>query len=77
MLIDKATGATTVLRNDYANGKFSFTNIGLVTGSATCTEGYGYDMHDTGVRWNDLDGDGMFRSDTQNGLYWHPSSPDS
>ncbi|CZT02070.1 uncharacterized protein RAG0_09396 [Rhynchosporium agropyri] len=58
LLVDKATGATTVLRNDFANGKFSFTNIGVVTGTATCTEGYGHDLHDLGVRWNDIDGDG-------------------
>ena len=60
MLVDKASGATTVLRNDYANGVFAFTNIGVVTGSATCTEGYGTDKHDLGVRWNDMDGDGTF-----------------
>ncbi|PVH86852.1 carbohydrate esterase family 3 protein [Cadophora sp. DSE1049] len=58
LLVDKATGATTVLRNDFANGKFVFTNIGVVTGTATCQEGYGYDLHDLGVRWNDVDGDG-------------------
>ncbi|KAL2074793.1 hypothetical protein VTL71DRAFT_8572 [Oculimacula yallundae] len=58
LLVDKATGATTVLRNDFANGRFAFTDIGVVTGSATCREGYGYDLHDLGVRWNDIDGDG-------------------
>mgnify|MGYP003629443527 FL=1 len=58
LLVDKTTGATTVLRNDFANGKFAFTNIGVVTGTATCKEGYGYDLHDLGVRWNDIDGDG-------------------
>ncbi|KAH8797345.1 hypothetical protein F5884DRAFT_815081 [Xylogone sp. PMI_703] len=58
LLVDKGSGATTVLKNNYANGKFSFTSLGLVTGSATCTEGYGYDRHDNGVRWNDIDGDG-------------------
>ena len=56
--MDKATGMTTMLRNDFANGKFAFTNIGIVNQGATCTEGYGYDLHDLGVRWNDLDGDG-------------------
>jgi hypothetical protein len=48
-----------VLKNSFLNGKFTFKNLGVVTGSAGCTEGYGYDRHDNGVRWNDLDGDGM------------------
>ena len=47
-----------MIQNNYANGKFSFTNLGVVTSTATCTEGYGRDKHDLGVRWNDLDGDG-------------------
>ncbi|KAH6707532.1 hypothetical protein BKA61DRAFT_678931 [Leptodontidium sp. MPI-SDFR-AT-0119] len=57
LLVDKATGAITVLRNDFANGKFAFTSIGVVTGTAKCTESYGYDLHDLGLRWNDIDGD--------------------
>lgn len=48
-----------MLRNDFANGKFAFTDIGVVTGSATCTTQYGFDLHDNGVRWHDIDGDGM------------------
>jgi hypothetical protein len=46
-------------RNDFQNGKFSFTNIGVVTGSATCTTQYGPQFHDNGVRWHDIDGDGI------------------
>jgi len=60
LLVDRASGATTMIRNDFTNGKFNFTSIGVVTGAASCTEGYGYDIHDLGVRWSDLDGDGMF-----------------
>ncbi|KAK2624027.1 hypothetical protein QTJ16_006661 [Diplocarpon rosae] len=58
LFVDRATGRTTVLRNDFANGEFAFTNQGVVTGDAECAEGYGYQMHDNGVRWNDMDGDG-------------------
>lgn len=60
VVVDKNTGSTIVLKNNYANCKFSFTNLGVVTGSAGCTQGYGYDRHDNGVRWNDIDGDGMY-----------------
>ncbi|KAK5693162.1 hypothetical protein LTR97_010638 [Elasticomyces elasticus] len=58
LLVDHDSGATTVIRNDYDSSGFSFTNLGVQTGSATCTEGYGHDKHDKGVRWHDLDGDG-------------------
>ncbi|KAK4545949.1 hypothetical protein LTR36_002513 [Oleoguttula mirabilis] len=58
LLVDKDTGATTVIRNEFSSGLFAFSDLDVVTGSATCTEGYGSDKHDLGVRWNDLDGDG-------------------
>lgn len=58
LLVDKASGATTVLQNKYASGLFTFSSLGVVTGSASCTEGYGREKHDLGVRWNDIDGDG-------------------
>ena len=57
-LVDKASGATRVMLNGYKDGKFSFTDIGIATGRATCTEGYGRNKHDLGVRWHDLTGDG-------------------
>jgi hypothetical protein len=57
LVVDQHSGATTVYLNKFSSGKFSFSNIGVVTGTATCTEGYGTDKHDRGVRWNDLDGD--------------------
>ncbi|PBP16288.1 hypothetical protein BUE80_DR012963 [Diplocarpon rosae] len=44
LFVDKATGRTTVLRNDFANGKFAFTDKGVVTGDAECAEGYGYQI---------------------------------
>jgi hypothetical protein len=56
--VDKASGATRVLLNGYDGNKFSFKDIGIVTGHATCTEGYGHSKHDLGVRWHDLTGDG-------------------
>lgn len=51
-------------RNDFANGKFGFTDIGLVTGTATCPIpfgqiAYGFENHDNGVQWHDIDGDGI------------------
>ncbi|KAK4897726.1 Glucan endo-1,3-alpha-glucosidase agn1 [Elasticomyces elasticus] len=58
LLVDKLTGATTVIKNNYSGGKFSFTNLGVVTGTAQCTGGYGSEKHDTAVRWADIDGDG-------------------
>lgn len=57
LLVDKRSGATTVIQNRYSSGEFSFTNLGVVTGSATCAEGYGSEKHDLGVQWKDLDGD--------------------
>jgi hypothetical protein len=57
LLVDKKSGATTVILNKFSNGAFSWSNIGVVTGSASCTEGYGTDKHDKGVRWHDIDGD--------------------
>ena len=57
LLVDKSSGATTVILNRYASGAFVWSNIGVVTGSATCTEGYGNDKFDLGVRWSDIDGD--------------------
>ena len=59
LLVDRASGATTVIQNNYSPASgFSFSNLGVQTGAATCTEGYGHDKHDRGVRWNDIDGDG-------------------
>lgn len=59
LLINKANGATEVIKNNYSNGVWSFSSIGVVTEGASCAEGYGSDLTDNGVRWHDLDGDGM------------------
>lgn len=48
-----------MIQNLFEDGNFNFQNLGTVTGAATCTEGYGNDKHDQGVRWSDIDGDGM------------------
>jgi hypothetical protein len=48
-----------MFRNDFANGKFVFTNIGFVTGFATCGTEYRHDFYDNGVRWYNIDGDGI------------------
>jgi len=58
LLVDKTSGATRVLLNEYDGSKFAFKDIGIVTGHATCAEGYGQSKHDLGVRWHDLTGDG-------------------
>jgi hypothetical protein len=47
-----------MLRNDWDGTKFTFTNIGVVSGGAApCTQGYGYTNNDIGVRFADIDGD--------------------
>lgn len=58
LLVDKSSGATRVMENKFAAGTFSFVDLGIVTGSAKCNQGYGLDKHDLGVRWHDLTGDG-------------------
>ncbi|OWP06605.1 hypothetical protein B2J93_5084 [Marssonina coronariae] len=44
LFVEKATGRTSMLRNDFANGKFAFADVGEVTGNAGCAEGYGYHL---------------------------------
>jgi len=46
----KSSGATTVTCNEHSKNKFAWTTLGVVIGSATCTEGYGIDKHDRSVR---------------------------
>lgn len=58
LLVDKDSGATHVILNQYSSNGFQWKDITYVTGGATCTEGYGTYKHDRGVRWNDIDGDG-------------------
>ena len=58
LLVDKGNGRTRLIRNNYQNGNWAFQDLGLVSAAAACSQGYGYDLHDNGVRWHDLDGDG-------------------
>lgn len=59
LLVDSASGSTTMLRNDWDGTTFTFTNIGVVSGgAAACTEGYGYATNDIGVRFADMTGNG-------------------
>lgn len=51
-----------MLKTNFANGQFSFEDLGVVNAGARCTTGYGYDLNDLGVRWNDIDGDGNVAS---------------
>jgi hypothetical protein len=46
-------------RNDYSltTDKFTFTNVGVVSGVAKCTQGYGPGLYDLGVRFADITGD--------------------
>ena len=57
LLVDKTSGATRLMLNAYDGSTFAFEDKGIVTGRATCTEGYGRGKHDLGVRWHDLTGD--------------------
>lgn len=56
--MDKASGLSTLLKNNYDGTKFTFANMGIINAGSTCVAGYGYDLHDLSVRWNDVDGDG-------------------
>ncbi|AEO70515.1 carbohydrate esterase family 3 protein [Thermothielavioides terrestris NRRL 8126] len=57
---DKATGALTMWHNDYdaKAKKLQFSNQGVKSGAARCTEGWGVGIFDRGLRLADIDGDG-------------------
>ncbi|KAK4450304.1 integrin alpha N-terminal [Podospora aff. communis PSN243] len=57
---NKATGALTLYSNYWnpATQHLSFQNHGVVTGAATCTQGWGVGFFDRGMRLADIDGDG-------------------
>lgn len=59
--VNTVTGETEIYRNDYDAGtdKFSFTYLGFGTGSISCTEGMGTGLRDLGVRFADIDGNGL------------------
>ncbi|KAJ5794948.1 carbohydrate esterase family 3 protein [Penicillium paradoxum] len=55
----KSTGALTMWKNNYDKDKqtITFTNQGVVSGSATCSQGWGVSIFDRGMRIADIDGD--------------------
>lgn len=57
---NKATGALTLYENqfDAVANSLTFVNRGVVTGAATCTQGWGVNIFDRGMRLADIDGDG-------------------
>jgi hypothetical protein len=59
--VNTNSGATEVFRNDYdaTTDTFSFTYLGFQSGSISCTEGMGVGLRDLGVRFADIDGNGM------------------
>nr|UMZ45337.1 hypothetical protein [Paramyrothecium sp.] len=56
---DKATGALRLYENEYDQGanKLTFKDVGVVTGDATCPQGWGVSIFDRGMRLADIDGD--------------------
>ncbi|KAH6611487.1 hypothetical protein Trco_001507 [Trichoderma cornu-damae] len=57
---DRASGALTLWHNDYDAGAktLKFSNQGVKSGGATCTQGWGVGIFDRGMRLADVDGDG-------------------
>lgn len=54
---NKATGALTLWENQYdaTKNSLTFANRGVVTGAATCTEGWGVNIFDRGMRLADME----------------------
>jgi hypothetical protein len=54
---DKTSGALTMWRNDYdASTKvWKFTNVGTVSGAASCSQGWGVGIFDLGLRLHDIE----------------------
>jgi hypothetical protein len=54
---NKATGALTLYENrfDAAKNALTFVNVGVVTGAATCTQGWGVGIFDRGMRLADME----------------------
>lgn len=54
---NKATGALTLYANQYSSSSntLTFVNRGVVTGAATCTEGWGVGIFDRGMRLADIE----------------------
>jgi hypothetical protein len=54
---DKNSGALTLWENRYdaSTNILKFANVGVVTGAATCTQGWGVNIFDRGVRLADME----------------------
>jgi hypothetical protein len=54
---NKASGALTLWENRYdaSTKKLTFANVGVVTGAATCTQGWGVNIFDRGMRLADIE----------------------
>jgi hypothetical protein len=59
--VNTATGATEVFHNNYnpVSNTFSFTYLGFQSGSISCAQGMGVGLRDLGVRFADIDGNGL------------------
>lgn len=57
MVQNKATGALTLYENQFDAGanSLTFANRGVVTGAATCAQGWGVSIFDRGMRLADID----------------------
>ncbi|KAE8155227.1 hypothetical protein BDV25DRAFT_146356 [Aspergillus avenaceus] len=56
--VDRDTGEAEVWLNKWSDGEGSFEYQGVLTGNASCTQGWGVGLGDLGLRFADLDGDG-------------------
>lgn len=56
LFVDKATGAVRMLRNDgfTAAGTLTLTDIGIVSSTASCNQGWGVGRTDLGLRFADI-----------------------
>ncbi|KAL1595342.1 hypothetical protein SLS60_010033 [Paraconiothyrium brasiliense] len=54
---NKETGALTMYENRYdaSTKKLTFANVGVVTGAATCNQGWGVNIFDRGMRLADIE----------------------
>lgn len=52
--VTKATGEVQVWLNQYNGVEFLFNDMGLWSGAARCTQGWGYGLFDLGLRFADV-----------------------
>ncbi|KAF8864123.1 hypothetical protein BDZ45DRAFT_797633 [Acephala macrosclerotiorum] len=60
LIVDEKTNSVHTMRSDYSRetDTFAWTDMGIVSGDASCTETYGTGLYDLAVRFADIDGDG-------------------